>query len=55
MQDVAPPVLDDLIIGSDVQANLVVQRDIQRVEELGVPPDQPVATEQLGILWDWDC
>ena len=47
----AGPVLHYLIIGSDVQANLVVQRDVQGFE-FGVLLDRPVATEQLGFLGD---
>ena len=53
VQDVGPALLQ-FIIGSDVQADLVVQRDIHGFE-FGVLLDHVVATEQLGFLGDRDC
>ena len=50
VQDVGPALLE-FIIGSDVQADLVVQRDVHGFE-FGVLLDRPVATEQLGFLGD---
>ena len=48
VHDVGPAFLD-FVIGSDVQANLVVQRDIHAFQ-FGAFLDVSVAAEQLGTL-----